>query len=175
MPSLRRADNPKTAAAPGHDSSTAILRKALAPEIKQGVCDVGDADGGSRISLKNEGLFEVGKADIQPNFAILLDKIGRLLRGQAAQVVVIGYTDNTPIHTAKFPSNYYLSVGRADSVAKILGQYVDPLRIRSEGRGAADPVATNATAEGREKNRRTEIVVYDPKTPGTTTTTEPSP
>lgn len=172
VPSLRRADTPKTASAgTNHESSTAILRKALAPEIKQGVCDVGDSDGGSRISLKNEGLFEVGKADVQPTFAILLDKIGRLLHGQAAQVVVIGYTDNTPIHTAKFPSNYYLSVGRADAVAKILGRYVDPLRIRSEGRGAADPVATNATPEGREKNRRTEIMVYDAKTPGTTTGT----
>ncbi len=185
VPSLKRSESAKTANASARDTSTALLRQALAPEIKQGVCDVGDADGGSRISLKNEGLFEVGKADIQPNFGILLDKIGRLLRGQAAQVVVIGYTDNTPIHTAKFPSNYYLSVGRADSVAKILGQYVDPLRIRSEGRGAADPVATNSTPEGREKNRRTEIMVYDAKTSGTTiqgptiqgptTAPEPSP
>ena len=140
-----------------------MLRKELAPEIGEGLCQVDDADGGSRINLKNEGLFDVGKADVKPKFAELIDKIGRLLHGKAEQMVVIGYTDNTPIHTSRFPSNYYLSVGRADSVAQLLGRQIDALKIRSEGRGAAEPVASNETPDGREKNRRTEIVVLDKK------------
>lgn len=145
------------------DDSTKLLRKELAPEIGEGLCEVNDADGGSKINLKNEGLFDVGRADVKPKFAVLIDKIGRLMHGKAEQMVVIGYTDNTPIHTSKFPSNYYLSVGRADAVAKILGDFIDLSKIRAEGRGAAEPIATNETPEGREKNRRTEIVVLDKK------------
>lgn len=152
---------PATAPAPPRDDSTKQLQAALANEIKDGLATVAPTDGGARIRLKNEGLFEVGKAEIAPRFAELIDRIGRVLRGTAAAVTVVGYTDTTPIHTAKFPSNYYLSVGRADAVAGLLGQHVDPGRIRAEGRGAAEPVADNATAEGREQNRRTEIVVLD--------------
>lgn len=164
VPSLKRVvprgQRPRPPTASGKPSLVQ-LRQALAPEIKNGMCDVDPADGGSKISLNNEGLFDVGRADIKPAFGELLDKIGRILHGSAAQVTVIGYTDTTPIHTSRFPSNYYLSVGRADAVAAILKQYIDPSKIRSEGRGAADPVASNDTAEGRAKNRRTEILVTD--------------
>ncbi len=145
------------------DDSTRILRKELSPEIAEGLCSVDDAEGGSKIKLKNEGLFDLGRADVKPKFAELIDKIGRLLHRKAEQIVVVGYTDNTPIHTSRFPSNYYLSVGRADAVAQLLGHDIDPLKIRAEGRGAAEPVATNDTSEGREKNRRTEIIVLDKK------------
>ncbi len=145
------------------EDSSKMLRKELAPEIGEGLCSIEDADGGSKIDLKNEGLFDVGRADVKQKFAELIDKIGRLLHGKAEQVVVVGYTDNTPIHTSRFPSNYYLSVARADAVAQLLGHDIDPLKIRAEGRGAAQPVATNETTEGREKNRRTEIIVLDKK------------
>ena len=164
VPSLKRVLPKGTRPRPpvaANKNATVQLRQALAPEIKNGMCDVDDADGGSKISLNNEGLFDVGRDDIKPAFGELLDKIGRLLKGAAAQVTVVGYTDTTPIHTSKFPSNYYLSVGRADAVGKILGQYVEPAKVRSEGRGAANPVASNETAEGRAKNRRTEILVFD--------------
>ena len=79
--------------------------------------------------------------------------------------MAVGYTDDRPIHTSKFRSNYYLSLSRAEAVAKLLSRHVDPNRIRAEGRGAIEPIASNATPEGREQNRRTEIIVADRKEP----------
>ena len=75
-------------------------------------------------------------------------------------VTVNGYTDNQPIHTVQFPSNWQLSQARADMVAKTLaGQLSDPRRVHATGKGDTDPVAPNATAEGRQQNRRTDVVL----------------
>ncbi len=80
------------------------------------------------------------------------------------RAVVVGYTDNVPIKTIQFPSNWHLSQARAKSVADILAAFTGPGAIIAEGRGEADPIASNATPEGREKNRRTEILVLaDPE------------
>ncbi|MEW6436182.1 MAG: type VI secretion system protein TssL, long form [Pseudomonadota bacterium] len=162
LPTIARSSppKPKTAAKPVRNSAD-WLATALGNEIKDGIATVKKGDGGSLIRLRNEGFFEVGRADISNRFAEVVDRIGRVLRGTAAEVTVVGYTDNKPIHTMRFPSNYYLSVARAEAVARLLGQHVDPARIRSEGRGAAEPVADNATPQGRAQNRRTEIMVID--------------
>jgi len=176
LPTLERITIPRAPAPAGTpaieptgtsptQSSATILKKALATEIAQGSFIVNDIDGGSRIRLKNEGLFDPGKDDIHPNFAELIDRLGRLLSGTAAHIVAVGYTDDRPIHTSKFRSNYYLSLSRAEAVAKLLSRHVDPNRIRAEGRGAIEPIASNATPEGREQNRRTEIIVADRKEP----------
>jgi type VI secretion system protein ImpK len=78
-------------------------------------------------------------------------------------VQVIGYTDNQPIHNVQFPSNFQLSVARAEAAKNILGNTVgNPSRLAAEGRGEADPIASNATLEGREQNRRIEIVLHRP-------------
>ena len=162
-PSLLRspAEKAKDAAAAAADSSLGPLRAALAPEVAQGLLDVEKTDGGTLIRLHNKGLFATGSATVSTEFAGLLDRIGRTLKGQAAQVLVIGYTDDVPIRTARFPSNYELSVARAEAVSKLLGAEVDPAILRAEGRGQAQPVADNGTADGREQNRRTEITVFD--------------
>ena len=73
---------------------------------------------------------------------------------------MIGYTDNQPIHTVQFPSNFQLSAARADAAKAILAaQMSDPSRITAEGRGEADPLNKNSTPEEREENRRIEIVL----------------
>lgn len=73
---------------------------------------------------------------------------------------VIGYTDNQPIRSVKFPSNFQLSAARAKVAAANIAKGIgDPSRIRTEGRADADPIASNATAEGREENRRIEVVL----------------
>ena len=143
------------------NQSTDWLTTALGNEIKDGTASIKKGDGGSLIRLRNEGFFEVGKADISARSAEIVDRIGRVLHGTAAAVTVVGYTDDKPIHTLRFPSNYYLSVARAEAVAKLLGQHMDPALIRAEGRGAAEPIGDNATPQGRAQNRRTEIMVID--------------
>ena len=76
---------------------------------------------------------------------------------------MIGYTDNQPIHTIQFPSNFQLSAARADAAKAILsGQLSDPSRITAEGRGEADPLNKNSTPEEREQNRRIEITLQRP-------------
>ena len=90
----------------------------------------------------------------------LLERIGAALRNEAGLLTVLAYTDNQPIRTVQFPSNYQLSAARAQAVRAIIARGVgDPTRLRSEGRADGDPIATNSTAEGREQNRRIEIVL----------------
>ena len=74
---------------------------------------------------------------------------------------MIDYTDNQPIRTVQFPSNFQLSAARANAVRAIVARNVgDPARVSAEGRADADPIAPNTTAEGREQNRRIEIVLH---------------
>ena len=74
---------------------------------------------------------------------------------------MIDYTDNQPVRSVRFPSNFQLSVARANAVRAIIARSVgDPARVSAEGRADADPIASNATAEGREQNRRIEIVLH---------------
>ena len=73
---------------------------------------------------------------------------------------VIGYTDDQPIRTIAFPSNFQLSTARAKEASAIIGASVgDASRLSAEGRADADPIATNSTPEGRERNRRIEVVL----------------
>ena len=80
---------------------------------------------------------------------------------KAASLRVIDYTDNQPVRTVQFPSNFQLSAARANAVRAIVARNVgDPARVSAEGRADADPIAPNTTAEGREQNRRIEIVLH---------------
>jgi type VI secretion system protein ImpK len=75
-------------------------------------------------------------------------------------VKVIGYTDSEPIRTIAFPSNFQLSTARAQAASTIFGAALGVAsRITVEGRADADPIAPNATPEGRERNRRIEVVL----------------
>jgi type VI secretion system protein ImpK len=90
----------------------------------------------------------------------LLERIGQALKAEKGPVQITGYTDNQPIHTVQFPSNYQLSAARAnaarDLIVKAMG---DPTRVKAEGRADADPIGNNATADGRDENRRIEVVL----------------
>jgi type VI secretion system protein ImpK len=98
---------------------------------------------------------------VQPKFVPLLHRIGEALKTENGSVQVIGYTDNQPIHTVQFPSNYQLSTARADAARTIIAAAVgEGGRLRAEGRADAEPVASNATPEGREQNRRIEVVLH---------------
>jgi type VI secretion system protein ImpK len=110
-------------------------------------------------------LFQSGRAQIEPQFLPLLRRIGAALRDQPGAVQVVGYTDNQPIHTIAFPSNFQLSAARAQAAAAVIGSQIDPSRISVEGRADADPIASNDTPQGREENRRIEVVLHRTGTP----------
>jgi type VI secretion system protein ImpK len=104
-------------------------------------------------------MFASGSATIEPRFLPVLARVASALATQNGSVHIIGYTDNQPIRTVAFPSNFELSLARARAAAAILGRTIDPARITAEGRADADPIASNDTPAGREQNRRIEIVV----------------
>jgi type VI secretion system protein ImpK len=139
------------------------LQAFLDEEIRQGLVTVSPSRQGTLVRIHNRGLFATGSASVQVNFVGLLEKIGAEIAKERARVIVIGYTDNVPINTFAFPSNWQLSQERARKVASILARHVPPALITAEGRGQTEPVETNDTPEGREANRRTEIVVIQPQ------------
>lgn len=77
----------------------------------------------------------------------------------SGKILVVGYSDNVPIRSARFASNYELSLERARSVQKQLGVASQPERVKAEGRGEINPVAPNTTPENRARNRRVEITL----------------
>ncbi|MEB2844180.1 type VI secretion system protein TssL [Rhizobiales bacterium RZME27] len=137
----------------------------LQPEVEQNLVSLREtAKNRVLVRINNAGLFDVGSAEVSDEFNLLIARIGGALAQENFRAVVVGYTDNVPIKTIQFPSNWHLSQARAKSVADILAAFTGPGAIIAEGRGEADPIASNSTPEGREKNRRTEILVLaDPE------------
>jgi chemotaxis protein MotB len=103
--------------------------------------------------------FPVGRAELLDHIKTPLEKMADFLyQEQAYKIIVSGHTDDTPIHTSRFPSNWELSVARALSVANFLmAQNLDPRRIWVEGFGQYRPVADNDDPDSRQANRRVEI------------------
>ena len=117
------------------------------------------------ISLDASVLFNSGKASLLPAASKLLASISASLKTlpEPFTINLDGYTDNQPIHTAQFPSNWSLSVERAVSVIEIFSeQGLDGTRLAAEGFGEYAPIADNTTATGRIKNRRVAIVIRAP-------------
>jgi chemotaxis protein MotB len=111
--------------------------------------------------LTDKLLFGSGSATVQPGGRGLLSQVGSLLRAENQHVIrVRGFTDPIPIHTAAFPSNWELSAGRAASVVRAFAEAgVAPERLEAAGRAALDPLTSNATAFGRARNRRVEVLL----------------
>jgi type VI secretion system protein ImpK len=145
--------------APPPPSRLENLLAFLQPEVERSLVSLSDVDGRLLVRINNNGLFDVGSAEVNSEFQDLLSRIGAALAAEQFRAVVIGYTDNVPINTVQFPSNWHLSEARARAVGDILAGYTGSEAILTEGRAEADPIADNATPEGREANRRTEILV----------------
>jgi chemotaxis protein MotB len=108
--------------------------------------------------LTDRLLFDSGSAALTAAGLPLLGEIGQLLGLVDNPVNITGYTDSVPTDTPEFPSNLWLSSGRADTVEQFLtGRGLPPSRVYAIGRGALDPVASNATDAGRALNRRVVI------------------
>ncbi len=114
----------------------------------------------STVLIKGDGFFEPGSAEIASLYRPLLPRIGQALATLKGRVVVAGHTDNQPIRTARFPSNWHLSQERADVVRTELGKLVESARLRAEGRADTQPLVDNGTPAGRARNRRVEITLF---------------
>ncbi|WON77488.1 type VI secretion system protein TssL, long form [Serratia sp. UGAL515B_01] len=135
----------------------AILLKA---EIAQKLVSVDETAGNSKVTFRGDSMFRVGAVSVKPEMLPVLKRVAEEIQRVKGSVVVVGYTDSTPINRPGLPNNQVLSEKRAASVAQLLQQAGIPAdRIRFEGRGEGEPLASNDTAEGRAQNRRVEISV----------------
>ncbi|HRC72100.1 MAG TPA: type IVB secretion system protein IcmH/DotU [Candidatus Competibacter sp.] len=136
------------------------LRTFLDPQIRQGLVAVIEEPDQTTVRLRGDGLFDSGKAEVKTAFYNLLQQIGAEMNKVQGRVLVTGHSDNVPIRTLQFPSNWHLSKARADSVVKILASgSSSPGRFSSEGRADTQPVAPNNTPQNRALNRRVDIVL----------------
>jgi chemotaxis protein MotB len=116
---------------------------------------------GTRLSFENQVLFDFGKAVINPTGFSFLNTIAKAIKKVPHSVRVEGHTDNVPIQTRRFPSNWELSVGRAVNVVKYFAEVrnINPQRLSAVGYGESRPVVPNDTPLNRAKNRRVEILL----------------
>lgn len=121
-------------------------------------------DRGLMIRFKDSVLFDSGSAEVSRQGLEIMERIGSKLGEIPNPVVVEGYTDNVPISTVAYPSNWELSSARAITVARYLiyDMGVEEERIAVTGFGEQNPIDTNDTPEGRSNNRRIEITVLTP-------------
>jgi type VI secretion system protein ImpK len=105
-------------------------------------------------------LFESAQAVVLDAFKPVAARVAATLDKEPGHIKIVGHTDNSPMQTVRFPSNFELSVERAKAVAGVLKpSLTDPSRIDIEGKGADAPIANNSTPEGRARNRRVEIFI----------------
>jgi len=145
---------------PPEPSALDKLRQFLKPEIDQKLVEVLGTPAQPLVRIIGRNMFASGSATLTASFKPLLERIGLALKEEVGPVKVIGYTDSEPIRTIAFPSNFQLSTARAQTASAIIGAALgEPSRISVEGRADADPIAPNTTPEGRERNRRIEVVL----------------
>jgi len=143
----------------------ADLFKSLALKFKK-MIDAGDLkivlrDGRMVLQLRNEVLFDPGRVDIKEAGKDALKEVASILATlDDRKLQVAGHTDDVPISTGRFPSNWELSTARAVNVVKFLvDKGVQPSELSAAGYSEYDPVAKNESKEGKAKNRRIEIVL----------------
>lgn len=179
---------------PIHFSLTPIEGKAytadgrallkMAEEVKKGIEEISSREKSSKITsnlahqirfiLEKRGLvirisehifFPSGEATIRPEMEPILQVLGRTLEKVPNHIRIEGHTDNVPIHTVRFPSNWELSTARATTIVRYLLEHFrfDPERLSATGYGEYRPIETNSTPEGRMQNRRVDFVILSQK------------
>ncbi|MQP66270.1 type VI secretion system protein TssL [Niveispirillum sp. SYP-B3756] len=173
-PSIKIADPAPPVQAPARDVDH--FTAFLAPEIKAGLVTVVAQGTDTVVRIRNAGMFASGSAQVDGSYDGLLVRIGQALNTRPGQVTITGHTDNVPIRTIRFPSNWHLSQARADAVAAIIAEHVqDPTRIKAQGMADTQPVASNDDEAGREANRRIDVILRSAPMPSAQTTVTTSP
>ena len=144
----------------------AALEKSLSKEIVEEKVTLEIEEKGLVISIVESVLFDSGKAKLRPGASGTLNKVAKVCRRVVAdrEIGIEGHTDNQPIKYSGWKSNWELSTGRATSVLHYLVKRgISSERLSATGYGEYHPIATNKTVEGRQKNRRVEIVILSEK------------
>jgi type VI secretion system protein ImpK len=146
---------------PPRDVQMDRLNASLASEIAAGALAVGSKGEFIVIEINNAQMFGSGSAKLKPEFQALATPIAKALSAERGPVRIVGHTDSDkPGRRSRFKSNYDLSVARAEAVKQAVAPGVsEPERIAADGKGEDEPVADNATPEGRAKNRRVELLI----------------
>lgn len=141
------------------------INEALAPLVQQGQVRITEGALGITVEINASVLFDSGEARLQIPAIRAISAVGQILATTDFPITVEGHTDNAPINTPLFPSNWELSGARAASVVRLfVDTGVDPRRLTATGYADQRPMADNATAEGRQRNRRVAINM-ESKTP----------
>jgi len=152
---------PPAAPAAPPPAAPARLAPFLAKDVAAGLVAVRDDFDKSLVTLKGDGLFQPAAATLSPERDALVRRIGDALVKAGGRVLVTGHTDNVPIRSARFPSNWQLSQERAQTVRELLVQSgVAADRVRAEGRADGEPVVPNDTPQSRALNRRVEVQLF---------------
>lgn len=139
------------------------ISEALAPLVRNGQVRVAETSRGVTVEINASVLFDTGDAQIDPGAVVALRAVAQILAPTEFPIIVEGHTDNVPISTAQFPSNWELSVVRAASVVRLfLDAGVGPQRVTASGYAEERPVADNDSPEGRARNRRVSILIDSP-------------
>ena len=152
------------AAAAAADRQPEPLYVFLKPEIDQGLVTVLGTHAMPIVRIRNTGMFPSGSATVSPSYMPLLQRIGAALKAEKGPVQVIGYTDNQPIHTVQFPSNFQLSKARAEAASAIIVARRWAIPPASPRKGARTPIRSHPTprAEGRERRTGASKSVLQP-------------
>lgn len=173
---IRSPVEPRPAASPDRAKELARLeqiveevQKALAPLIEKDLVIVRRTESWVEIEIKTDILFDSGSARIDAAAIPVLAEVAEIIGPHPNRVRIEGHTDDVPISSWQFPSNWELSAARAASVLHIMqGHGVDPKRLSVLGLGEQQPKASNATPEGRNANRRVTLVLLSDGAPAGT-------
>lgn len=139
------------------------VRSVLQTAIKSGGVMITYDERGVTVHLLEKLMFDPGKAQIRPEAIATLDTLGFLLSSIPNRIRIEGNTDNTPIHTARYPSNWQLSVARALNVGYYLMKHypIQPEKVAIVGYGQYHPLVPNDTPAHKAENRRVDIVILN--------------
>ncbi|MGD8176057.1 MotB family protein [Marinimicrobium sp. ARAG 43.8] len=143
------------------ERDAAALAIRLQGQIASGQIEIETRGRQIIIRIREQGSFPSGSATLSPDYYDVLDEIQAVLMLQSGSIKVQGHTDNVPISSERFRSNWELSTARAVSVAHQLmrGDYIDPERFEVSGFADTRPLALNDSANNRARNRRVEVVI----------------
>ena len=163
---LEKAKQALEASSQQNQAQYDALVKKLSAEVEQGQLQVRQYKNMLSVDVAEKIFFDSGRAELKESGKEVLAKVGEALKSYNDKVIrVVGYTDNVPIAKSMqriFPSNWELSVARATNVVRFLqGTGVPPERMVAAGRGEYSPIAEHDTPEGRQKNRRIEIMLIE--------------
>ncbi len=146
------------------------IEKELAGAILAGQLEIGSDERGLVLSLPESATFPVATADVTAAAQPVIDRVAATLGPLAVDVRIEGHTDNAPIRTARYSSNWELSTARASAVvARFIDQRIDPRRLSAAGYAEFHPRTSNDSATGRASNRRVDVIVIAQATEVTAT------